>query len=387
MPFAAALSEHPDAAVAVGEVTGQVLDVLGADGPPPDLALLFLTGHHAAAVRDVAAVVRALLRPGTLVGATAAAVVGPAREVEDAPGISLWAGRFGPAHPARIDAGRLDTIEEPPFEPVALLLLADPFSFPADAAFAALAARWPGLPVVGGLASAARGPGGNRLLLDDRVVTAGAVGAFLGPSPVDVQTVVSQGGQPIGRPFAVTAADGPVVRELAGRPALERLLPPAPVDGEGEAPAVDVATLQWGGLHVGRLVDPRRLDPGRGDFLVSEVVDADPAKGTVTLADDVAVGDVLQYHLRDADSADDDLRALLTGRTADAALVFTGLGRGRHLFDARHHEARVVDEYLGRPAAAGMFCAGTFGPVGGRNFVHGLTASIALLREEGRFGR
>jgi small ligand-binding sensory domain FIST len=98
------------------------------------------------------------------------------------------------------------------------------------------------------------------------------------------------------------------------------------------------------------------------------------------------VGETLQFQLRDADTADDDLRALLTGRAADAALVFTSTGRGLGLFDVADHDAGVVDEYLGRLPAAGMFCAGELGPVGGRNFVHGATASIALLREAGRFG-
>jgi small ligand-binding sensory domain FIST len=43
--------------------------------------------------------------------------------------------------------------------------------------------------------------------------------------------------------------------------------------------------------------------------------------------------------------------------------------------------AVVLADYPGPLPAAGMFCAGEFGAVGGRNFVHGFTASIALLRQ------
>jgi small ligand-binding sensory domain FIST len=371
VPFAAALSEHPTPAVAIGEVTGQVLDVLE-DGC--DLALLFVTGHHAGALADAADVVRTLLHPATLLGVTAISVLANGREVEETPAVSLWAGRFGPVHPLRFGPGA--ATDEPPFDPSALLLLGDPFTFPAEDAFAAVEARWPGLPIVGGMASAARGPGGNRLLLDDAVITAGAVGAFLGPG-VDVTTVVSQGCRPVGHPYAVTAAEGNVVRELAGKPAMQRLLDLA----NDQLTPEEVTIINRGGLHVGRVIDERKVEPGRGDFLVRNLVAADQREGWIAIGDEVQLGETLQYHLRDADSADDDLRAMLTGHQADAALVFTCNGRGVHLFDVAHHDAGVVDEYLGRPAAAGMFCAGEFGPVGGRNFVHGFTASIALLRE------
>jgi small ligand-binding sensory domain FIST len=148
-----------------------------------------------------------------------------------------------------------------------------------------------------------------------------------------------------------------------------------------ELSEAEVTSINRGGLHVGRVVDERKLDPERGDFLVRNIVGADQQRGWLAVGDDVQVGETVQFHLRDADTADDDLRALLAGHDADAALVFTCNGRGTNLFDDPHHDAAVVAEYLGRPAAAGFFCAGEFGPVAGHNFVHGYTASIALLRE------
>ena len=93
-----------------------------------------------------------------------------------------------------------------PFEPTALVLLADPFSFPVEQLFAWLADNHPGLPVLGGNASAARGPGGNRLALDEHVAADGAVGVLLGPG-VDVTSVVSQGCRPVGEPFVITSAE------------------------------------------------------------------------------------------------------------------------------------------------------------------------------------
>src|SRR5437762_526842 len=99
MPFAAALSEHPIAAQAVGEVAGQVLEALG---PEPDLAMLFVTPPHAGALEDAAAAVRAIIQPGTLLGCAAAGVVGNGQEVERTPGVVLWAGRVGPTVPVQL---------------------------------------------------------------------------------------------------------------------------------------------------------------------------------------------------------------------------------------------------------------------------------------------
>ena len=77
--------------------------------------------------------------------------------------------------------------------------------------------------MIGGLASAARGPGGNRLVIGGRVATHGAVGLVLDGAATP-STVVSQGCRPIGQPFTVTDAERQIVKELAGRPALERLM-------------------------------------------------------------------------------------------------------------------------------------------------------------------
>ena len=377
MPFAAALSEHPVPAQATGEVVGQVLEALG---PSPDLAVVFVTPPQAGALEDVAATIGEVLRPRLALGCAAVSVVGTDREVEHSAAVSLWAGRFGPVEPVRLTARRGPdgpVVEGWPvdeaFEPAALVLLADPFSFPADAFYADLAARHPGLPVVGGNASAARGPGGNRLVLDGRVVTDGAVGALVGPG-VEVETVVSQGCRPIGRPYIVTRAERNHLLELAGEPALGRLIEMSRRMSEDEIDSINA------GLHLGRVIDEKKLDFGRGDFLVGGVLGADEASGAIVVDHLVEVGSTVQFHIRDASTADEDLRQLLDGRRADGALLFTCNGRGVQLFDAPDHDAGVLHERVGAPAA-GFFAAGEFGPVGPRNFLHSFTASVALFRD------
>jgi small ligand-binding sensory domain FIST len=209
-------------------------------------------------------------------------------------------------------------------------------------------------------------------VLDAGVHTSGAVGAFLGPT-ARLATVVSQGCRPIGEPLVVTRAERNMIYELAGRPALERLTELF------EASDPDDKRLLAGGLHVGRVIDEHKLDFQRGDFLVRNVLGGDKASGAIAVGDVVEVGSTVQFHVRDADTADEDLRSLLAGECAEGALLFTCNGRGTRLFGVADHDAEVVSEALDGAPVAGFFAAGELGPVGGRNFLHGFTASIALF--------
>jgi small ligand-binding sensory domain FIST len=379
MPFASALSTHPVTAHATGEVTGQVLERLG---PHADLAVLFVTRPHAGALEDAAATVRRILAPSVLIGCAAESVVGNGLEIEEEPAVTLWTGTTGPVAPIRLWADLDD--EEPringwpealPFAPQALLLLADPYTLPVDRVIHLLAERAPGLPLLGGMASAALGPGGNRLALDDTVHTTGAVGALIGPG-VGLATVVSQGCRPVGRPLVVTRSERNVIYELAGRPALERLLEMAK-SGMSEH---EIRLINQG-LHLGLVIDEHQAEFGRGDFLVRNVLGADQSNGAIAVGDRVDVGTTVQFHVRDAESADEDLRELLASRQAGGALLFTCNGRGTRMFAEPHHDAVVVGDLLSDPALAGFFAAGELGPVGGHNFLHSFTASLALFAD------
>lgn len=376
--YAAALSQHPLAYHAVGETAGEILERF--DGDAPDLVVCFASPHHTGAFEDVAAGLRDLLEPDVFVGGTVAAVAGGPREVEDGPGLAVFAADVGRGRvrPVALEATPTPdgtTITGWP-ETVApagtLLLLADPYSFPAGDLLGLVNGHLPGLAVVGGLASAAAGPGGNRLALDGRVTSAGAVGALLDPG-VPVHPVVSQGCRPVGRPLTVTRAERNLLLELAGRPAVARLQELAASADEGES------ALLARGLHVGLVVDEHRADFGRGDFLVRNVIGADERTGALAVGEVVEVGTTVQFQVRDADAADDDLRAALNHESARAALLFTCNGRGSRLFGRPDHDAGVVEELLGPVPLAGAFCAGEIGPVAGRNHLHGFTACLALF--------
>jgi small ligand-binding sensory domain FIST len=308
-----------------------------------------------------------------LIGAATETVIGTGREVEGGPAVSLWAASFGPV------VGVRSLPVDVPFTPSALVVVGDPFSVDPAELIGGAASQFPGLPVVGGMASGARAPGAARLALDGDVHTSGIVGALLGPG-ADIVTLVSQGCRPIGRPFVVTEGDGQIIRSLAGKPPLERLDEMA-----GKLAPEEVRAINSGGLHIGRVVDERKAEFGPGDFLVRQVIGGDRESGAIAVNDVVEVGTTVQFHVRDAAAAHAELDTMLAARSSspapDAALLFSCNGRGARLFGYPDHDAALLSDYLGQVPTAGFFAAGELGPVSGRNELHSYTASLLLLRE------
>ncbi|WP_420439947.1 FIST signal transduction protein [Candidatus Poriferisodalis sp.] len=390
MPFTVGLSQHADPGMATGEIVGRVLESLGAQ---PDVALLFTSGDHLAHTDEIAAAVVDLLNPGAFIGTTASSVAAGEREIEEETAAVLWAGSLGSIEGPRARAVRLDGVPGPAaddnalaaaFEEVqatgelSMILLADPYSYPADAALAHWAERWPQVSVLGGLSSGAPMPGGNRIVVDGGVHRSGAAALVLGGS-ASVTHLVSQGCRPIGQPYIITEAEGNVVRSLGGMPPFERLEQMfSQLDPEDQQ-------LVQRGLHVGRVTDERKIAFERGDFLIRGVLGADRESGAIAIGDEAPVGATVQFHVRDALTAHEDLAAALRNRSPEAmsasgALLFTCNGRGTHLFETPHHDAQTIVERTSTELA-GMFCAGEIGPVGNRSYLHGFTASMALFTD------
>jgi small ligand-binding sensory domain FIST len=353
---------------------------LGLGGAPADVAVVFAGASNLAHADEGMAAVAERLHPAAAIGCGAQGVVGEAREVELG-GVAVWAASLGAgrAEPfaleASEEAGALAIRGVPDLDHAdAVVLLVDPFSFPVEPLLATIADGHPGLPVVGGLASA-RGDGGTLLRGQGRV-GAGAVGLTL--SGVRVAACVSQGARPIGPEMAVTAGEDNVIHELAGKPAVARLQ--EAIAGLSE----DERDLAVRGLLLGMVVDPNKPDYERGDFLVRGILAADAESGAITVGERIRVGQTVRLQVRDAASADEDLTAAVErgvgelGSPPAGALLFTCNGRGSHMFSTPDHDAQVLDGTTGAPAA-GFFCAGEIGPVGDRNFVHGFTATMALL--------
>ncbi|HSJ18528.1 MAG TPA: FIST N-terminal domain-containing protein [Solirubrobacterales bacterium] len=378
--IAVGVSESFDPVEAFSDAAGDAARQLEAQC---DLCVVFAGAPHLPLSKWVLSTVHERLEPANLIGCGAGGVVGAGREIEEGPGAVVWAASMPEAeiqtHHFRVErtGDELDVIGVPDELPgECLILLADPYTFAAEPLLARLAEERPDLPVLGGLASAAVA-GAGALLRDGDVLVEGAVACSL--SGIPVLPCVSQGAVPVGPEMTITAAQGNVIEELASRPAVERLseaissLPPREQE------------LTRGGLMLGLVIDENKPEYVRGDFLVRPIIGADTEAGTIAIGEPVRVGQTVRLQVRDAESADEDLRAALAtqaealaGEGAAGALLFTCNGRGSHMFNAPDHDATAVDDALGVPAG-GFFCAGEIGPVGGRNFLHGFTATMAVF--------
>jgi len=382
-----AASTNPRLDLALREALAGAQAQLGSD--PADLGVVFVSAAYEAAIRPTLELASDLLPARHLIGTTAEGVLADGREYEAGPAVAVWLARLPAADvvPFALDyrqtpdggmfAGWPTELVGPWPAEAAVILLADPFSFPVDAFVRRLEEEHPGVPIIGGMASGGGQPGSNTLLAGPRTFDSGAVGVVVGGGGVRVRPVVSQGCRPVGRPLVITRAQENLIVELGGRPALERLR-----EMYGDLDEVD-RELVRSSLHVGRAASEYRDTFRRGDFLVRNVMGADPDSGVIAVGDLVRTGQTVQFHVRDAASADEDLRALLAAAAPEAeaagALVFTCNGRGSRLFAEPSHDARCLQDCLGPLPAAGFFAQGEIGPIGDRTFLHGFTASIALF--------
>ncbi len=384
--FASALSTTPDTATALADVCHAARERLETT---PDLAVLFATHHHAAGFATLPAQACDFLGTENLIGCAAESVASIGREVEDTPGMVLWLAKlpsvsFWPMHLQYERApegggfsGWSETVPRPWPAGSTLLLLGEPYSFPADVLLTRLNEDYPNVTVVGGMASGGAGPGRNRVFMGRETFAEGAVAMLLSGS-LRVRSIVSQGCRPIGKHFVITKAERNIVYELGGRPAMERF-----EEVYNELPARE-RELIASGLHLGRVVSEYQDRFEQGDFLVRNVIGADRDSGAMAIGDWVRPGQTVQFHVRDAETADGELRHLLSQAKHDqppprGALMFTCNGRGTRLFSQPHHDASAIQETLGEVPLAGFFAQGEIGPVGGKCFLHGLTASIALF--------
>jgi small ligand-binding sensory domain FIST len=349
------------------------------------LAVVVTSPHHAAHARDVLDIVHEYARPDALVGCVAEAIVAGGREVEDEPAVVMWLAALPqPAetfHMEFLRTGTRGVFAGYQFDRDSTdlhLLFPDPRTFPAHLLLSHLNAHSPKTMVMGGLVSGATGAGSTTLLHDGSILDSGAVGVRL--PGVRVRPVVSQGCRPIGDPYTVTGAEGSIITELAGRPPL-RLL-----EQLVSRLSLPEQVLVSRGVLLGVAMVEAKAELTRGDFLIRVVTGADEETGALQVGDIVDVGTTVQFHVRDGATADEDLRESI-GQASEAgralgALLFTCNGRGRRMFDVPNHDAALVTELLGGAPIAGFFAAGELGPVGGKNFLHGFTASLALFVDD-----
>jgi small ligand-binding sensory domain FIST len=347
-------------------------------GEAPDLLVVFASAGFADDYARLVARALEISQATELAGCSASAVIAGDRELEEEPGVAVLALRLPPGALLGVRHVAPDSLSDSSVLPLSachgIIVLADPFTVDVGQLVSGLERAYPGVPIVGGLATGSASVKATSVFCGPSVSEAGAVVIGLGGS-IRLQPVVSQGCEPIGQVWTITDASENIVRMIGGRPAYQVLVDTI----QGLEPTQ--RERAGGNLLVGLAMNEYRDEFKRGDFLIRNLMGVDPRGGAIAVGAEARVGQTLQFQIRDAHAADDELRTMLGVAPAgvSAALLFACNGRGVGLFGEPDHDARTVRELLGPVPLAGLFCNGEIGPVGAATYLHGFTASLALV--------
>jgi len=391
MKWASCVSTQETIEACVEEAVESVTQQLA--GREADLTVIFVSPHFRTQYRAIPQLLRDRMPVGMLLGCSGGGIIGGGKEVEQQPAFSLTA-----AHLPGVDLKTIqsDTMNLPdpdtapsvwhewlgvdPATNPDFIVLADPFSFRAEEFLAGMDFAYSRSAKVGGLASGAQAQGGNALYLDDKIHNGGLIGVALSGN-IQLDTIVAQGCRPIGQPMNITKCDQYQLLEVDGQPPLEKL------EAMVETLSEDDRKLLRTSLFLGIEMNPMKEDPGKGDFLIRNLMGVDQETGSLSIGAPLREGQLVQFHLRDKIMSSEDLKVMLSKyqnndgwQNAKGALLFSCLGRGEYLYGKPNHDSDMFKTEIGNIPLGGFFCNGEIGPVGQTTFLHGYTSSFGIFR-------
>jgi len=391
MKWASAISTQENLNSCIKETTADIKKSLG--GVEPHLTIVFVSPHYAGEIDKIPEKIRAEMAPGILFGCTGGGIIGAGEEVEQQSAFSITCAYLPDVEIKTIYSDTLNLPDQDTSPRVwrewlnisddkkpQFLFLADPFSFHGEEFLAGIDFAYPNSKKVGGLASGARQPGGNRMFLDDKIYSKGVIGLALCGN-IQLDTIVAQGCRPIGEPMNITKCDQQFIRELNGRPPMEILQEIFDTLNEKDRELLQTS------LFLGIEMDAMNEHPKQGDFLIRNLMGADRESGGISVGALLREGQLVQFHLRDKNMSSEDLNMVLTRyqeendyHSAAGALLFSCLGRGQYLYGKPNHDSELFQEKIGSLPLGGFFCNGEIGPVGSSTFLHGYTSSFGIFR-------
>jgi small ligand-binding sensory domain FIST len=364
---------------------------------PMDLAFLFVSSAYRSELVDLWPVIRNEFKSKFVIGCTGGGIIGGGREIEFKPAVSLIAASLPGVnlYPFLIQQENLpdadqapkawrELVKAPADEKPSFILFSDPFSLDSDALVRGLDYAYPASIKTGGLASGGTNPNENLLFLNDKITSKGAVGLALSGN-ISIEAVVAQGCRPIGKALPISASDENILMGLDGQPPMDYIQ-----KLYHELSPIDQELLQTS-LFLGIAMDSFNAEPKQGDFLIRNIIGLDQDKGFLAIGAGLRNGQLVQFHLRDAETSKEDLQLMLkkslsakqkkyqVDASGGGAVLFSCLGRGEKLYGKPDHDSKLIKEVLGDIPVGGFFCNGEIGPVGGKTYLHGYTSSIALI--------
>jgi small ligand-binding sensory domain FIST len=359
--------------------------------PQVSLGLVFMSPKFFPQAKQVLEILRVHAKIPLLAGCSSQSLIAGGEELEEDPGLTLALYSL-PGADLKAFHFKQEQVEEAngpgywrletgiePEQTNGWLAFIDPFHLDSEAWLHTWNEAYAPLPVMGGLASGDFSEQRTQIYLNGDVFEEGGVAISVGGA-VNLASVISQGCTPIGDTWTLTRVQDNIIHEIGNRPAYKVLeetfnqLTPAE------------QKIARNNLFVGLVVNEYLEDFHRGDFLIRNLLMADPHSGSIAVGAFPRAGQTMQFQRRSAAAAMEDMDELL-GRAVKqlgGAQVYGGClcscnGRGQGLFGRPNHDAKCVQDQFGPIGVAGFFCNGEIGPIGEKNFLHGFTASLALF--------
>jgi small ligand-binding sensory domain FIST len=358
---------------------------------PVSLGLVFMSPQFFPHARATLEILRVHARIPLLAGCSSTGLVAGAREIENADGFvlalySLPSADLKGVHFTQEQVGLANGADYWPSETGVepghsngWLVFIDPFHLDSESWIHSWNSAYAPLPAFGGLAGGIFSDQTTQVYLNGEVFDEGGVAVSVGGS-VKLAGVISQGCTPIGETWTLTRVENNLIHQIANRPAYAVL-----EDTVKKLPPADQLKSR-GNLFIGLVVNEYLENFHRGDFIVRQLIGGDPNSGVLAVGALPRAGQTMQFHRRDAAAATEDMSELLerAKKNLGDATIYGGClcccnGRGRNLFGAPNHDAELVQNHLGPLGLAGFYANGEIGPVGGKNYLHGFTASLALF--------
>jgi small ligand-binding sensory domain FIST len=357
----------------------------------PSLGLVFMSPDYFEQAEDIQEILRVHARIPLLMGCSSQSLIAGQTEREDSSGLVLGLYHLPKAELQAIHftQAQVEACENPqdwhketgipPENSNGWLVFADPFHLNSEAWLEGWNKAYEPLPILGGLASGDAETQTTQVYLNGQVYQEGGVALSVG-GEIELSSVISQGCTPIGETWTITKADQNLIYEIANRPAYQVL------EETFQELNSDEQEMARGNLFIGIVTNEYLEEFRRGDFLIRNLIGADPKTGALAVGAFPRTGQTVQFQRRDAAASTEDMIHLLedAGDQFEGRLLYGGClcscnGRGHRLFGSPDHDARQVQQHLGPMGLSGFFCNGEIGPVGQRNFLHGYTASLALF--------
>jgi small ligand-binding sensory domain FIST len=359
--------------------------------PQVSLGLVFMSPRFFSRAKQVLEILRVHARIPVLAGCSSPSLIVGENEVEQNAGITLglYALPGAEIKPFYFKQEQVEEANGPgywhletglePSQTNGWLVFIDPFHLDSEAWLRTWNEAYAPLPVLGGLAGGDFSDRSTQVYVNGDVFEEGGVAISCG-SRVKLVGVTSQGCTPIGETWTLTRVEQNIIHQIGNRPAYKVL------EETFNQLSPEEQKKARGNLFIGLVVNEYLEDFHRGDFLIRNLLAADPRSGSISVGALPRLGQTIQFQRRSAAAATEDMEALLArardelaGTTIYGGCLCSCNGRGRNLFGRPNHDAEMVQHRLGPLGVAGFFCNGEIGPVGQKNFLHGYTASLALF--------